>query len=681
MQDISVKRQLFFYLSILTGFFVLIEIGIFIIASDLYLADAKLVAHHLKIPLSVVPGIIYFFSAQLILHFAYLIMIWLISLSMGYVFQLTDSQIENIGIIFWLFGIILILLANQYFYPNSKFTLLTHVFAKFIFFKWIVYAFTLVALGIIMFAVYGFILMMSKALKIIFFLILIISFLLTIFYYRDDAKIKEIATIEKPNVIIIGIDAVRPDFLGFFGSSLKTPYLDDFLNHATVFSDALTPIARTYPAWVSIFTGEYPKKHGVRFDLSEVIDFDLKMTLPAILHQHGYESIYATDDVRFSNIDERLGFDQIVSPPMGFNDFLLGTFNDFPLSNLVINTELGRYLFPESYANRAAHITYEPSSFLNRLRSILKQQRTKPLFLAVHFCLPHYPYTWASYPNNRHYLKNYRAALKKVDQQIFHFLIQLKANQLLEHSIVVMMSDHGEAIELSGDRATDPDLFVPGHNPTMPHFYPSSVKTELVNQSAGHGTDVLGLTQYHSLLAFRFFGLSGQSEKTMSGVVSLLDIKPTILGKLGITTPQQSGKSLLDFLSGEKTVVSSHQDFFLESDFSPESVHTVHPETRRVLFEGINFYEINPVTTKITVKHPMGELIISSKQYADLYGSWILALYPQHKKNRMPILVNLETGLWTNDLKSSLARQAPINHMIHAMQSFYGDDVKHIANG
>ncbi len=34
-------------------------------------------------------------------------------------------------------------------------------------------------------------------------------------------------------------------------------------------------------------------------------------------------------------------------------------------------------------------------------------------------------------------------------------------------------------------------------------FYPPSLDKEEVNQSAGHGTDVLGLTQYHSLLAFK----------------------------------------------------------------------------------------------------------------------------------------------------------------------------------
>src|SRR5204863_1260045 len=140
--------------------------------------------------------------------------------------------------------------------------------------------------------------------------------------------------------------------LGYFGAGKYTPHMDEFLNQATVFSESLTPLARTFPSWVSILTGAYPKNSNVRYNLSDQITFDLKQTLPSILRDHGYKTIYAIDETRFSNINESYGFDQIVAPPTGFNDFLIGTINDFPLSNLLVNTILGKYLFPYSYANR-----------------------------------------------------------------------------------------------------------------------------------------------------------------------------------------------------------------------------------------------------------------------------------------------------------------------------------------
>jgi len=404
--------------------------------------------------------------------------------------------------------------------------------------------------------------------------------------------------------------------------------------------------------------------------------------LPAILQQHGYKTIFATDETRFSNIDQRFGFDKVVTPPIGFNDFLVGTLNDFPLSNLVVNTPVGRYLFPFSYGNRPAFVTYNPNSFLNLLKPVLSEQRHQPIFMAVHFCLPHYPYLWAGRPSNTSPLHNYQNAVYRADQQVGDFLRLLKQNQLLEKSIVILLSDHGEAIELPGDRITEAALFIPGAGNVkrvIPRFYPPTFSKERVNQSAGHGTDVLGLSQYHIVLAFRFFGLSGQRAALMPGIVSLLDIKPTVLTLAGIPLQHHDGKSLRDFIAGKKEMSLKDQpDFFIESDFSPEAVRSVHPETRAVMFAGVKFFQINPNTTRLTIRQSMIDLIISSKQYADFHGSWVLALYPQTIHQMMPILVNLKTGEWTNNLQTAFARQAPAVQMLSALKRFYGADISEI---
>jgi arylsulfatase A-like enzyme len=436
-----------------------------------------------------------------------------------------------------------------------------------------------------------------------------------------------------------------------------------------------------------ILTGVYPKISNVRFDLEgeQDIRFDLKQTLPAILQRHGYETIFSIDDTRFSNIDETFGFDRIITPPMGFNDFLIGTLNDFPISNLLVNSELGKYLFPYSYANRPVYTTYDPDSFIHLLQSQLQGSRKKPIFMAVHFCLPHFPYFWGKAPAYKQSIHNYQAAVQRVDQQFNDFLSLLKQDKLLEHAIIIVLSDHGEAIALRGDRATDADFFIPGKTnikKVIPRFYPPSFDKERVNQSAGHGTDVLSMTQYHNVLAFRFFGLNGQVPAVIPGRVSLMDIQPTILNLLGIEPPHQfSGKSLIDYLSGRKNSVLSDEDFFTESDFSPQSVRSVHPETRKVLFEGVDLFEINPKMARLSVKKSMADMIISSKQFADFKGPWVLALYPQNKQNMMPILVNLETGFWTNDLRTAFAKHSPADHMLKALKDFYGSNVTKVVNG
>ena len=60
-----------------------------------------------------------------------------------------------------------------------------------------------------------------------------------------------------------------------------------------------------------------------------------------------------TDEKRFS-ITEHYGFDRLVGPGIGVNDFILGGLAIF--LNESFNTSLGRVLFPFNYANRAAAI-------------------------------------------------------------------------------------------------------------------------------------------------------------------------------------------------------------------------------------------------------------------------------------------------------------------------------------
>jgi hypothetical protein len=280
-------------------------------------------------------------------------------------------------------------------------------------------------------------------------------------------------------------------------------------------------------------------------------------------------------------------------------------------------------------------------------------------------------------------VSDYRAAIHRADQQVNDLLTMLKDNHLLDHSIVILLSDHGEALELPGDRITAPHLFIAGHhNPAkkIPRFYPPMKDSEAVDRSAGHGTDVLGWSQYHNVLAIRFFGLSGQKKSIVRGRVSLLDIKPTILSLLNIhvSNARARGQILTDYIAGYKSNVPSMRDFFIESDFSPNAVRTVHPEARNVLFEGIDFFQINPATARLSVKKSMADMIISSKQFADFYGPWVLALYPQNKTRMTPILVNLETGQWTNDLHTVFAKQAPTEHMLYALRHFFGNDITHI---
>ena len=88
----------------------------------------------------------------------------------------------------------------------------------------------------------------------------------------------------------------------------------------------------------------------------------------------------------------------------------------------------------------------------------------QPLFLAVHFTLPHHPVFWADAPRTYQWESRpdvddavlmreqlYRAATREVDAQVGRFLAEAGRRGLLDDAIVVLLSDHGEAVGLPED--------------------------------------------------------------------------------------------------------------------------------------------------------------------------------------------------------------------------------------
>ena len=174
---------------------------------------------------------------------------------------------------------------------------------------------------------------------------------------------------DKPHVIVIGLDSLRPDALRRRRTAATpSPAINEFLADSVVFSDTLTPLARTFPSWGSIVSGKHPHTTGAVMNLLTRELIDEGDTLPKLLANAGYHTVYATDEVRFSNLDQTYGFEEMIAPPMGAADFLVGFFSDSPLANLLVNTAAGELLFPYAYANRAVAVTYDPDMFVEQAR-------------------------------------------------------------------------------------------------------------------------------------------------------------------------------------------------------------------------------------------------------------------------------------------------------------------------
>lgn len=68
----------------------------------------------------------------------------------------------------------------------------------------------------------------------------------------------------KYNVVVILIDTLRPDYLGFYGYRKETAkFLAKLARKSAVFTRAFSTSSWTAPAMASLFTSKYPHQHGV----------------------------------------------------------------------------------------------------------------------------------------------------------------------------------------------------------------------------------------------------------------------------------------------------------------------------------------------------------------------------------------------------------------------------------
>lgn len=90
-----------------------------------------------------------------------------------------------------------------------------------------------------------------------------------------------------PNIVLITVDTLRADRLGLYGDpTARTPRIDALGHEGLVFDNAACPMPMTRPSHASILSSLYPRDHGVvnnRIDLPHDV-----ATLPEILQAHGY---------------------------------------------------------------------------------------------------------------------------------------------------------------------------------------------------------------------------------------------------------------------------------------------------------------------------------------------------------------------------------------------------------
>jgi arylsulfatase A-like enzyme len=319
------------------------------------------------------------------------------------------------------------------------------------------------------------------------------------------------------NVLFILVDTLRTDHLSAYGYALDTsPALEGLAGGGVRFDRAYAPAPWTKPSVASIFTGQYPHRHGLNFVLATLPAS--AQTLAERLSQAGFATAGV---VSHGFVGPKNGFDQ------GFEAF---------------DAEEAK---GHSHVSTVG-VTERALTLLERLR-----EDERPFFLFVHYFDPHYEYRrhpqygYADPSVGRlrggesiHDLRDmgpslaaeeveflervYDEEIRFTDEGIGRLLEALARHGLDDDTLVVVTADHGEEFFGRGWL---------GHTRTL---YEEVIRVPLIVRVPG----------------------SGGQGRAVGAPVSLVSLAPTILDYLGIDAPDAGfqGPSLRPLIDGSSDV-------------------------------------------------------------------------------------------------------------------------------
>jgi choline-sulfatase len=301
----------------------------------------------------------------------------------------------------------------------------------------------------------------------------------------------------RPNIILISVDTLRADRLRANSPSAEaTPNIDKLLDGGTSFSQETSMVPLTLPSHVSTLTSTYPFVTGVEDNGDRLAPG--AVTLAGTLRSHGYHTAAFLGSFV---LDRRFGLDQ------GFDTY------DSPSASL--NSDSSD---PGDIKRKGEAVAEAGEMWLNT-------HADRPFFLFLHIYDLHTPYNLTAAEEAK-YGKGYDGELRYIDHVIGDVWDYLAAHDLVDKSLIVFTSDHGEGL---GD-----------HGEITHGFF--------IYQSTLHVPLIIHWPAGRALMPER-----------VDTPATLLDLSPTILDAVRLAVPQaMQGKSLL-------AAAGSRRDIFSES--------------------------------------------------------------------------------------------------------------------
>ena len=298
----------------------------------------------------------------------------------------------------------------------------------------------------------------------------------------------------KPNVLLICVDHWPGRLLGSAGHKrILTPTLDWLCDTGIHFTEAYTSTPTCIPARRALMTGTTAKTHGDRiFNETLRMRPDLP-TMPQVFRDHGYQA-YAVGKMHVYPQRDRIGFDEVILCEEGRHHLgmLRDDFELYLQDQGYAGQELTHAMGTNQYVARPWHLPeYCHPTFWttrNMCRTIQRRDPTRPAFWYCSYIAPHPPLTppkeymdmymhlgvdepcfgsWADdYGSLPYALKEHKykkrpptgpkaiamarsafyAQCTYVDHQIRLLIGTLREEGILDDTIVMFVSDHGDML-------------------------------------------------------------------------------------------------------------------------------------------------------------------------------------------------------------------------------------------
>ncbi len=279
-----------------------------------------------------------------------------------------------------------------------------------------------------------------------------------------------------PNVLVVVVDALRHDMFGFRGDpTLKTPHLDALAQESAVFTAARAQAPFTWTSFGSLLTGKLPRRHGLIM-MKPGVQMGRNATLAVLLQGHARadgtrleEGDFATAAFMTGTVSQGSGLLQGIDQ---YTEALVGhglvDLHD-PWS------EFRSRLVPWLFGSKAAQ--HGGSSYVvDRTIDWLREHASRRFMGLVHLYSTHTDYTCLELCDpespafqpagvNTEQLKRlmrgdeeltsekarfirdaYRGGIVRADRDIGLLVAELERLGLLNDTILVVTSDHGESL-------------------------------------------------------------------------------------------------------------------------------------------------------------------------------------------------------------------------------------------